>query len=846
MNFNKNNDSVSLCFANFNQDFSSLVVGRKSDYSIHSLARVHELLPTLYKFDSKDVVLIERLFSSSLVAFVTSDLPAKLVVHHFKKETEVCTYSYNTKILAIKINKSRLVICLDDSLIIHSLLDLRTLHTIKDIPLYTHRTLSLSPHHAPSLLAYPSNNHSGGVVVFDAENLRAIWTIEAHDSILSAMAFSQDGQLLATASTKGTVIRVFSIATKAKIYEFRRGMKRFATVYSLAFSKDSTFLACSSSTETVHVFKLDPARQLLAIPSSPVAPVASQAASCASGSYQEQGWMDYLGQAIRTSTSYLPSQVSEVLNQDRYFAVAKLPLCGSRNICGLICINNQLFLMVVLRDGILMVYNVDCAQGGECMLVAEHNLSSPSKQVTRTESNLSEDDQPEKPDDSKSREQSPQQPQQPQLQQPQSQPTQQQQRKQQVNHDKKRDKKSTQQSNHEPQLLQQPQPPLSLPQLPQQPQPQCVVTSTDSTGFLKVVGVSASSLEPQWSPLRKSYASVLVDNNVGGCGGVVGGGCGDVVGGDDGVVSGGVVGGSVASSCEFVGDGSFGDGAEGCGVNNKNEMKTEKDNKNDDSRNDMVDEDGDDKDCLRRKGGVHEGSFESEHVSCGVNSDLNFKTSFDDEINSKCHVKGDVNEEDRMMSRDALMNNDKAINTGNKNNKNNKKKKMNRTGTGGSTPPSSSSLSSSLKGDGGGEKIGENRGGGDGDKVKVVAATQKEGSTKEVNKKQDKEAIKSRNKEQENAKEHSKQEKQTKPQQHTKQPQQQSKQQLQQAKQQPLKQQQQQKTKKHKQQQQQQSLKSEGELTLQDAVLSIEDLYLDAECGWLDDSVEFPAIFTNT
>jgi len=47
------------------------------------------------------------------------------------------------------------------------------------------------------------------------------------------------------------------------------------------------------------------------------------------------GWIDYFGQAIRTSVNYLPSQVSEVLTQSRDYAVAKLPVSGVKNVCAI-------------------------------------------------------------------------------------------------------------------------------------------------------------------------------------------------------------------------------------------------------------------------------------------------------------------------------------------------------------------------------------------------------------------------------------------------------------------------------------------------------------------------------
>lgn len=49
--------------------------------------------------------IVERLFSSSLVAIVSLKAPRKLKVCHFKKGTEICNYSYSNTILAVKLNR---------------------------------------------------------------------------------------------------------------------------------------------------------------------------------------------------------------------------------------------------------------------------------------------------------------------------------------------------------------------------------------------------------------------------------------------------------------------------------------------------------------------------------------------------------------------------------------------------------------------------------------------------------------------------------------------------------------------------------------------------------------------
>jgi autophagy-related protein 18 len=86
--------------------------------------------------------------------------------------------------------------------------------------------------------------------------------IPAHDSPLAALGFSPSGTKVATASEKGTVIRVFFVYDGTKLYEFRRGVKRCVSISSLAFSMDSNYLCCSSNTETVHVFKLEEPKEV--------------------------------------------------------------------------------------------------------------------------------------------------------------------------------------------------------------------------------------------------------------------------------------------------------------------------------------------------------------------------------------------------------------------------------------------------------------------------------------------------------------------------------------------------------------------------------------------------------
>jgi WD40 repeat protein len=69
------------------------------------------------------------------------------------------------------------------------------------------------------------------------------------------MELSPDGNYLASASKKGTLIRIFDTKEKKIISELRRGSKK-ACLKSLCFTDDNMFLACFSDHGTIHIFNL--------------------------------------------------------------------------------------------------------------------------------------------------------------------------------------------------------------------------------------------------------------------------------------------------------------------------------------------------------------------------------------------------------------------------------------------------------------------------------------------------------------------------------------------------------------------------------------------------------------
>lgn len=79
--------------------------------------------------------------------------------------------------------------------------------------------------------------------------------IQAHTSTLSILELNDSGSLVASASEKGTLIRIFCTKNGHKLQELRRGSE-YAMVFSLSFHFEDQWLTCISDSGTLHVFNL--------------------------------------------------------------------------------------------------------------------------------------------------------------------------------------------------------------------------------------------------------------------------------------------------------------------------------------------------------------------------------------------------------------------------------------------------------------------------------------------------------------------------------------------------------------------------------------------------------------
>ena len=95
----------------------------------------------------------------------------------------------------------------------------------------------------------------GKVKIINFETQQALLA-PAHENNIQAMAVDFSGRVLATASEKGTLIRIFLTEDATLLQELRRGSDK-ANIFSLNFNLSANLIAVSSSDKnTIHIFSV--------------------------------------------------------------------------------------------------------------------------------------------------------------------------------------------------------------------------------------------------------------------------------------------------------------------------------------------------------------------------------------------------------------------------------------------------------------------------------------------------------------------------------------------------------------------------------------------------------------
>ena len=200
---------------------------------------------------------VEMLFRCNILALVGGGdaphyPPNKVMIWDDHQSRCIGELSFKSPVRGVRLRRDRIVVVLENKIFVYNFADLKLVQQIETAP-NPKGLCSVSQQPGSIVLVCPGAQK--GQIRVEHYGARKTKFINAHASRVACFALSQDGRLIATASTKGTLVRIFNAAEGNLLQEVRRGADR-AEIYSLAFSNNLQYLAVSSDKGTIHVFNL--------------------------------------------------------------------------------------------------------------------------------------------------------------------------------------------------------------------------------------------------------------------------------------------------------------------------------------------------------------------------------------------------------------------------------------------------------------------------------------------------------------------------------------------------------------------------------------------------------------
>ena len=346
---NNSENANSMLYVNFNQDGSCFAVGTQTGF------RIINSMPFKNNFCrdmNGGIGLIEMLNRSNIVALIGGGKSPryasnKLVLWDDHKAKEISEMRFMSHVKNVKMKRDRIFVVTEDKIYAFNFNTLELLDSL-ETKNNNKGIISISVK-GDTVVAYPDKNEIGSVKVKNYDKQNEI-IIKAHKGPINCLQLNKDGTILATASDKGTLIRLFDTSTGEAIQELRRGSEN-ADIFSIAFDDANKFLAVSSDRKTIHIFIININKE-------------------------EKIEKNENNENSASNKKSVFGKFSNILGMGKkYFnsewSFAQFKVNSPKSICTFGPDNS---IIVVSNDGKYYHATFDPKEGGECKKVQEHNI----------------------------------------------------------------------------------------------------------------------------------------------------------------------------------------------------------------------------------------------------------------------------------------------------------------------------------------------------------------------------------------------------------------------------------------------------------------------------------------
>ncbi|XP_039747621.1 WD repeat domain phosphoinositide-interacting protein 4-like isoform X1 [Pararge aegeria] len=205
-----------------------------------------------------EVTLCEMVFRSNWLLVVRARRPSSLMLLDDQHRAFRAEVMFKSPIRALRARKDKVAVVLASSIQVLSLPSLARVALLRTPASARPLCAIATDPNALQLLAAPAHR-KGSLQLLDVS--RAVKgaassspaVVGCHQTDLVCISLSANGAKLATASERGTIIRLWDTTTKHMLHELRRGSD-YADVYCINFNWSGSLVCCVSDKGTLHVW----------------------------------------------------------------------------------------------------------------------------------------------------------------------------------------------------------------------------------------------------------------------------------------------------------------------------------------------------------------------------------------------------------------------------------------------------------------------------------------------------------------------------------------------------------------------------------------------------------------
>ena len=273
-------------------------------------------------------------------------------------QTKILTeFKFPLSVKNVKLKKDKIFVVCEQKIYVYSMDKYKLIESI-DTFINALGTIGINTEESFTILAYPSNP-KGFMKVKYYEKSQEL-TINVHDSLLTYIVISNDGNLIGISAEKCPLIRVFSIERGEFIEEFRLS-HTYMNISYLVFSPDSKFMGACSDGGIIHIWSLGTCWKIV----------------------QEKGIeidnvnidIDHLPNNRKSLLSYLPKFLTGGAF-DSMKSFAKVKLNDEQSICAF---GENNIIIAVSNTGVYYKAKMDPLKGGHCSILQEEEFNIKKK-----------------------------------------------------------------------------------------------------------------------------------------------------------------------------------------------------------------------------------------------------------------------------------------------------------------------------------------------------------------------------------------------------------------------------------------------------------------------------------